>query len=578
MNVEDRERLSDFDRRFEELTAHPPFGWQRRLFKKYFKNGRLPSALDLPTGLGKTSVMAIWYLALKAGAPVPRRLVYVVDRRAVVDQATTVAERIKEESGDGELRISTLRGQYADNRKWLEDPTAPAIIVGTVDMIGSRLLFEGYGVSRRMRPYHAGLLGADTLVVLDESHLVPPFEHLLDRIARDRDEANDFGPKEERDCNLIPHFRLLPLSATGRNRGGDVFQLIGEDRKEPLVKARLEAEKHLIFKLIDNRNNEREPTDKTDNGKKPNLETRLAEEAWALSGEGKEPVRILIYCNSRKVAKKTKAEIENRLVEAAWNRYCKSRRVERKTKKEIEKQTKLAGNVQLFVGSRRVKEREDAKKKLEELGFFSGNDSPKSAAFVIATSAGEVGVDLNADHMVMDIVSLERMVQRLGRVNRLGGGNAKVVVICESESEPNPKKTNSPTNEEQRMIIAWRAFKVLEKLPCHEDGSHDASPGALAGLKSELGADKITDASSPDPLYPALTRPLIDAWSMTSLKEHTGRPEVHPWLRGWVTDEPPQTTLVWRKYLPVRVQGGKASEREVADFFTAAPPHLTEIS
>ena len=86
----------------------------------------------------------------------------------MVDPATAVAESIQQGSDDSALRISTLRGRYADNREWLEDPAAPAIIVSTVDMIGSRLLFEGYGVSRGMRPYHAGLLGADALVVLDE--------------------------------------------------------------------------------------------------------------------------------------------------------------------------------------------------------------------------------------------------------------------------------------------------------------------------------------------------------------------------------------------------------------------------
>ena len=34
--------------------------------------------------------------------------------------------------------------QYADNREWLEDPAAPAIIVGTVGMIGSCSYKLGY--------------------------------------------------------------------------------------------------------------------------------------------------------------------------------------------------------------------------------------------------------------------------------------------------------------------------------------------------------------------------------------------------------------------------------------------------
>ena len=530
----------DFDRCFKDLTGHASFEWQRRLFEKHFIKGDLPSALDLPTGLGKTSVMTIWYLARQAGAPVPRRLVYVVDRRAVVDQATAVAESVKQRSDDSALRISTLRGRYADNRQWLEDPAAPAIVVGTVDMIGSRLLFEGYGVSRGMRPYHAGLLGADTLVVLDESHLVPPFERLLEQIARDRDEDNALGPQGVKDRDLIPRFRLLPLSATGRDRGGNVFGLTGEDREDPVVKQRLGAKKRLVFKPVDDKQ----------------FEDRLASEAWALSDEGKASVRILIYCNSRVVAEKTKKAIEKRV-----------------------KSAQIAPeNVQLFVGARRVKEREDAKEKLEELGFFSGNDAPKQAAFVIATSAGEVGVDLDADHMVMDLVPFERMVQRLGRVNRLGGEDreAHIVVIEEPDK-------SLPDDLKERAKKAALLLRGLLPLPraFPPPAALQAGPGALIqlteALKNKECEQRIRDASSPDPLYPALTRPLLDAWSMTSLKEHTGRPEVQPWLRGWIDGDPPQTTLVWRKFLPVRVQGGAASEREIADFFAAAPPHLTEI-
>jgi len=89
---------TSFAEDFRRLTGSPsPFRWQERLFARHFRCDDIPCALDIPTGLGKTSVMAIWYLARKAGAAgasLPRRLVYVVDRRAVVDQATEEVERV----------------------------------------------------------------------------------------------------------------------------------------------------------------------------------------------------------------------------------------------------------------------------------------------------------------------------------------------------------------------------------------------------------------------------------------------------------------------------------------------------
>jgi CRISPR-associated endonuclease/helicase Cas3 len=137
---------------------HSPFPWQEGLLEKLCQ-GELPDSLDIPTGLGKTSVMAIWLVARACGASLPRRLVYVVDRRAVVDQATDVAITLRqwlERNVNPDLKhtlglrgrplpISTLRGQYVDNREWLEDPSVPAIIIGTVDMVGSRLLFGAAG-------------------------------------------------------------------------------------------------------------------------------------------------------------------------------------------------------------------------------------------------------------------------------------------------------------------------------------------------------------------------------------------------------------------------------------------------
>lgn len=73
-----------------QILGASPFPWQEQL-RLEFMNGQIPVALDIPTGLGKTKVIAIWLMALLSGAPIPRRLVYVVDRRAVVDQASAEA-------------------------------------------------------------------------------------------------------------------------------------------------------------------------------------------------------------------------------------------------------------------------------------------------------------------------------------------------------------------------------------------------------------------------------------------------------------------------------------------------------
>jgi CRISPR-associated endonuclease/helicase Cas3 len=180
---------------FENLTGNPPFPWQEALYRRFvgIDPGGIPSSCNLPTGLGKTSVVAVWLIAFANGASVPRRLIYVVNRRTVVDQTTVEVERYCQaidsspkladfKSRIDALRISTLRGQFADNGDWCEDPSKPAVICGTVDMIGSRLLFSGYGIGRNKRPLHAGFLGQDVLLIHDEAHLEPAFQKLIESI------------------------------------------------------------------------------------------------------------------------------------------------------------------------------------------------------------------------------------------------------------------------------------------------------------------------------------------------------------------------------------------------------------
>ncbi len=555
----------DFVPAFRALTDHEPLPWQRRLFRQ-LRQGNLPAAVDIPTGLGKTAVMAIWLLARAAGAALPRRLLYVVDRRAVVDQATDFAADIRlrlQESaldsvrrglklGRHELPISTLRGRHVDNREWLDDPAVPAIVVGTVDMIGSRLLFEGYGVSRRMRPYQAGLMGCDTLVLLDEAHLSQPFGQLLrtietERCARATDDAGAVfgklaGPRAT--PGVPPPFRVLPLSATlasASDSAEPAFALDGGDRRDETVRARLDASKTLTVEDLD---------------KRASMEDVVAERAWTVAQQEAEargrPVRVLVYCDKRKAAEGVAADLLRR-----------------------EKAAKNGAAVILFVGGRRVHERKAAHEELRLHGLLGGGDgAADTPVFVVATSAGEVGVDLDADHMVCDLVAWERMVQRLGRVNRRGSGAARVLVIDQGPPEKGAA-------EDVARHLAVRA--LLSDLPRAGNG-RQAGPGALEDLcRSRDGRSRAEEASTPMPLYPVLTRPLVDAWSMTSLVEHSGRPEVDPWLRGW-GDPDPQTTIVWRRYLPVRVEAAdsgaaavvRLAEGAVAEFFEAASPHTAE--
>ena len=232
---------------------------------------------------------------------------------------------------------------------------------------------------------------------------------------------------------------------------------------------------------------------------------------------------------------------------------------------------------ELLVGARRVRERADLERWLDERGFLgAAGEGPSAPVFLVATSAGEVGVDLNADHMVCDLVAYERMVQRLGRVNRRGGAHREATV--DVLALPPESKDKAPKDAKERAESDYRArLAALRRLPGGEDGRLDASPGAIVEMKAKH-PDVVRDATTRVPLHPELSRPLLDAWSMTSLRHHEGRPEVAPWLRGWENDDEPQTSVVWRKYLPCVRVGDETTlpPSMVADYFRVAPLHATE--
>lgn len=518
-----------------------PFPWQVRLLRLLIA-GEMPSAIDLPTGLGKTSVIAIWLLARAAGARIPLRLVYVVDRRAVVDQASAVAEHLADlvkqtrdlvtalgVDAERGLAVSTLRGQHIDNRRWLDDPSVPAIIVGTVDMIGSRLLFEGYGASRKTRSLHAALLGVDSLLVLDEAHLSPAFEGLVRAIADKQFDGS-------RTDIVPPRVRLLPLSATQRSSTNAVFSLDEEDHKHDEVVRRLSAQKWMQLHV---------PVEEGDS-----YAAAVAGLAFERIKDGAR--RVVVYVDSREQVQKAREAFDKRV-----------------------KAEKLEVNTELLVGARRVFERGQVANWLVEHGFH-GDKTETRCGVLFATSAGEVGVDLDAEHLVCDLVAFERMVQRLGRVNRRGKTVSLVDVVPVKAKEKKKAKKEDDENEvDSKSADLSQVVTLLTSLDARaDDDRRNLSLQALRGLQTSKPAE-VAAASTPTPLRPALTRPLVESWAMTSLRQHTARPRVEPWLRGWVDIEP-QTTVVWRKHLPVNEGHKTLPHGLVRAYFDAAPAELVE--
>jgi CRISPR-associated endonuclease/helicase Cas3 len=539
-----------FDEEFKLLTGNPPFPWQRALFERFVANN-FPKMCDLPTGLGKTSVIALWLLALARNSKLPRRLVYVVNRRTVVDQSTAEAERLCDQllqpgtrhiqdaldalaavPATRPLVISTLRGEFADNGAWRRDPSRPAIVVGTVDMIGSRLLFSGYGCGFRSRPLHAGFLGQDALLVHDEAHLEPAFQALLSAIA-----------DEQRRTNEPRALRVLALSATGRAEPD--FQLGAEDLHNAVVKKRLHARKGLQLHLVHDRKE---------------LPESMAAKAAELKG------KIVVFLSS---------------VEHA----------ERCT--QLLSKAKGSNVVAALTGTMRGAERD----RLVVHPVFS-RFLPRSAdnvkvqegtVFLVATSAGEVGVDLSADHLVTDLPPFDALAQRLGRVNRYGEGDAEVHVYCEKLKEPPKVSTDGEDGDEEGDNESGKGKDeydharfltrmLLSELPVREDERREASPSVLRTLPR----DARVKASTPQPVIHHVDGLMFDRWSYTTIADPLpGRPPVEEWLHGKAEWEPPRTTVAWRRevaWLTSEHLGQETLDDFLADYPLRARETLSDVT
>jgi hypothetical protein len=402
-----------FHAHYQRLRSQGPMWWMGRMYDDVIA-GHYPRLVDLPTGAGKTELVVIWLLALawsgtnRAGClPVPRRLVWVVNRRVLVQQVFAIAEELRGKltasafpelsavrdglravSGNGEafFDVVQLRGQIVANRDWAIRPTVPQLIIGTVDQIGSRLLFQGYGLGKWGRPQQAGLLGVDSWVAVDEAHLVPAFvltwRQLWERCA---------SPVEHLLPPLDAIFRRLPfwlteLSATpglpppSRERP---FSLTEEEDTDPAIADRVLA---LAKRRVQ--------VEWLPKGEKPKevLTQKLAAAAVASKA-----ARIAIFVRAVGVANAIAAGLEKEGIKE--DRICK-----------------ITGRIRGYERDR-----------LSEQASFNAFRSERATDaaeggryFLVGTAAAEVGLDADADVILCDFTSLPTLLQRLGRLDRRG--------------------------------------------------------------------------------------------------------------------------------------------------------------
>ena len=508
---------ADFDTYFEAVHGDKPYPWQSRLTRQVLEGGGWPDVIDLPTGAGKTAVLdtAIFALAVSP-ANSPRRIVFVIDRRIVVDQVyeragvirdrigmatpgvlAEVNRRLKRLTDDEELLgVAALRGGRGGiplDAEWARRPDQPWVMVSTVDQFGSRLLFRGYGASPGKRPILAGLAGNDCLVILDEVHLSRAFAATL------RDVTSDGEVPLIRSVNseLLPRrFKVVEMSATPMNTSGRRFELQdGDLEQSPRLRRIAEAPKRATLVTI--------------SGNRPPHESV--------------PKRVLALIREElRQDEKSVGVIVNRV------------RTARETHRVLQQHGFAA---HLLTGRMRPI---DKARVLDEIGTCVDPDRvspPDEPTVVVATQAIEVGADFSFDALISEAAPIDSLCQRLGRLDRRGTlaeqrqGPARCWILGVA-SELKPNRSDPVYGDAMR-----RTWNELQS----RAGDGDIEIGPATGLAKRLD----TDARAPKLEAPLLLPTHVDAWSQTR-PQPVADPPIGEFLHGKDSEREPDVSVAWR--------------------------------
>lgn len=499
----------DFGEFFAEThNGHQPFTWQWLLLDKVLDTGKWPDAITAPTGSGKTAVIDVHVFALALAADrrtalPPRRLSMVVDRRVLVDDqygyARNLAERLARENGgvvgrvadalwtlqgtrpeveagDSEplspLLVSRLRGGERPSLRWVDHPSAAAVLCSTPDMWGSRLLFRGYGSWSRSWPREAGLLAFDSVAVVDEAHLSRQLLYSARRVSTLAVVA------EQRPEGPQP-LQVVETTATPAEEFGDAVGVTDTDlHADATLADRLLRPKPVTLSVVPNW------AKATHRAVGQAVVGHVVELVEKYSGTG------TVGCFVNTVARAVT------VAEALRSRTIGDRPLK----------------VVMICGQIRRADIDRLTRDYPGLLTVEGNPN---VDVLVSTQSLEVGVDLDLSAMVTELAPASAIVQRAGRVNRRGQRESGPIIIV---------GPSDPLVENQQIGPYKSADLESARLWVQEIASTDSglSPWAIRNTPLPATTGRRTLLQRPE---------VADAWTWARTSDDiVGDPDLDLWL------------------------------------------------
>jgi len=419
-----------------------PFHYQTRL-----ADAAWPDVLEIPTGLGKTAAVVLAWLYKRVhlqDPATPRRLVYCLPMRVLVEQTHRECERwlrqlevFAEQPGQGGVSVHVLMGGADALRTpvWAEHPEESQILIGTQDMLLSRALMRGYGMSRYQWPVHYAMLHNDALWVYDEVQLMGPGLVTSVQLAAFRSTLGAARPA--RDLWVSATLNREWLRTIDFNPDG--LQTLSIDPAE-------EARDSVVYEQVQARLQSVKP---------------LARCEIALAAEGASAVDAYASALAGRVlaehAGGTTTLVVLNTVDRAQKLYEALLKALGGGRKKGARSADLLGDgpKPVLVHSRfRAAERKARNEMLAESPDPSG-----PGRIIVATQAVEAGVDLSARLLFTELAPYSSMVQRFGRCNRYGeyNANASARVYWIDVVDPKPYPAEALTDARDRLATLTSA-------------------------------------------------------------------------------------------------------------------------